>query len=348
MPSARSPNPATASTIAQQRRIFLRAAAIVAASVFLSRVLGFFREWAIAEQVGSNAITDAYYAAFTIPDILTYLLAGGALSITFLPVFLEYFAAQREEEAWHVFSVVLSGMSALLLVLLIPAELFAPALTRWIAPGFTPQQQQLVTHLTRIMLPAQAFFFIGGVLSAVQYARGRFLIPSLAPLLYNGLIITFGLLLGGRWGIQAFSWGVLSGSLLGNCLLQMYGVSKLSPQFRLSLNFRHPGFRRYLRLTIPIMVGFSFIFVDDWAIRWCGSFLVPASITWLGYGKTLMRVVVAMFGQAAGVASFPILARQAAEQKWPEMKAGLQDALQHVILAIVPVSILMAAASSIR
>ncbi|MBI4461117.1 MAG: murein biosynthesis integral membrane protein MurJ [Acidobacteria bacterium] len=324
----------------ERRRIFLRSAAIVAASVLLSRVLGFLREWAIAHQVGSNAITDTYYAAFTIPDILNYLLAGGALSITFLPVFVEYFTADREE-GWRVFSVVLSAMMAVLLVLLIVAEIYAPVFTYWIAPGFTAEQHRLLTYLTRIMLPAQAFFFIGGVLSAVQYAQGRFLIPSLAPLIYNAMIIAFGMLLARRWGIEAFSWGVLAGSILGNCLLQVYGVMKLSARFRPSFQFSHPGFRRFVRLSLPVMVGFSFIFVDDWVIRWFGSFLVPASITWLGYGKTLMRVVVAIFGQAAGVASFPILARLAAEKKREEMSESLQDSLRHVVLAIVPISVLM-------
>ncbi|OFW29694.1 MAG: murein biosynthesis integral membrane protein MurJ [Acidobacteria bacterium RIFCSPLOWO2_12_FULL_60_22] len=333
--------PPTASAT-QRRQLFLRSAAIVAASVFLSRVLGFLREWAIAHQVGSNAVTDAYYAAFTIPDILNYLLAGGALSITFLPVFLEYYTSRREEEAWHLFSSVLTAMTVLLLGLVVVAEVYAPVLTRWIAPGFTPEQHQIVTHLTRIMLPAQAFFFIGGVLSAVQYAQGRFLIPSLAPLIYNGMIIGSGILLAGRIGIQAFSWGVLGGSLLGNCLLQVYGVRRLSARFRVCFDFSHPGMRRFFRLTVPIMLGFSLIFVDDWAIRWCGSFLVPASITWLGYGKILMRVVVAVFGQAAGVASYPILARLAAEKKWEEMKEGLEDALRHVIVTIVPISALMA------
>ena len=323
----------------------MKSAAIVAASVFLSRILGFFRDWAIARQMGSNGATDAYYAAFTIPDILNYLLAGGALSITFMPVFLEYSTSENKEEAWRVFSIVLSVMSVLLLVFLIIAEVFAPQLTYWIAPGFKPAQHQMVTYLTRIMLPAQAFFFIGGVLSAVQYAQGRFMIPSLAPLIYNGMIIAFGVLLARRWGISAFSWGVVAGSFIGNFLIQVYGVMRLSARFRFSLDFRHPGFRRFMRLSIPIMLGFSLIFVDDWAIRWFGSFLVPGSITWLSYGKTLMRVVVAIFAQAAGVASFPLLARSVAEKKWAEMKEGLQNALRHVILAMVPVSALMAVLS---
>src|ERR1019366_9085843 len=119
-----TPDPSPSVAAARQRRIFLQSAAIVAASVFLSRILGFFREWTIAHQVGSNSITDAYYAAFTIPDILNYLLAGGALSITFIPVFLEYSASDREEESWRVFSIVLSAMMVLLSILLVVAEIF--------------------------------------------------------------------------------------------------------------------------------------------------------------------------------------------------------------------------------
>lgn len=337
-PTSDSSAPASAPS---QRRIFLKSAGIVAASVLLSRVLGFFREWAIAHQVGATGLTDAYYAAFTIPDVLNYLLAGGSLSITFLPVFLEYYVSEREEEAWRVFSIVLSVMSVLLLIFLVIAEIFAPQLTYWIAPGFQPSQHQLVTRLTRIMLPAQAFFVMGGVLSAVQYARGRFIIPSLAPLIYNGMIIGFGILLARQWGIAAFSWGVLGGSFLGNFLIQAYGAARLSARFRFVFDLRHPGFRRFLRLSIPIMVGFSLIFVDDWAIRWFGSFLIPASITWLNYGKVLMRVVVAIFAQAAGVASFPLLARSVAEKKFEELKQGLENALFHVILAMLPVSALM-------
>ncbi len=322
--------------------MFLRATMIVTVSVLLSRVLGFFREWALAAQVGSNALTDAYYAAFTIPDILNYLLAAGALSVTFVPVFLEYFMSRREEEAWRIFSTVLTTMTLLLIALLIIAEIYAPVLTGWLAPGFPPEQQALVTRLTRIMLPAQAFFFIGGVMSAVQYAQNRFLIPSLAPLIYNGMIILFGVLFSGRMGVEAFSWGVLAGSLIGNCLLQIYGAWCASARFRLALDWSHPGFRRFLRMTWPIMLGFSVIIVDDWAMRWFGSYLAAASISWLGYGKQLMRIVVGVFGQAAGVAAFPQMARLVAQQKWDEMRGSLENALRHVILTVVPASLLLA------
>src|SRR5277367_5306038 len=113
---------------------------IVMASVLLSRVLGFFREWTVAHQIGSNAVTDAYYAAFTIPDFLNYLVAAGSLSVTFIPVFAKYLAQDEEDEGWRVFSIVVGTMGLLLVAFVIACEIFAPHLVVLIAPGFGPQE----------------------------------------------------------------------------------------------------------------------------------------------------------------------------------------------------------------
>src|SRR6202163_3950763 len=176
------------------RRVFT-STAIVMGGILLSRVLGFFREWTVAHQVGSNAMTDAYYAAFTLPDFLNYLVAGASLSVTFIPVFTKYAAEDREDEAWRVFSTVITFMGVALTALVIAGEIFAPQLAQLIAPGFGPQEKQRVIFLTRLMLPAQICFYEGSILSAVQYAKGRFVIPSLAPLIYNIGIILGGILL---------------------------------------------------------------------------------------------------------------------------------------------------------
>src|ERR1700691_815487 len=186
--------------------------------ILASRLLGFFREWAVAHQVGSNAMTDAYYAAFTLPDFLNYLVAGASLSATFIPVFAKYSAEGREDEAWWVFSTVMTFMGALLAVLIVIGEIFAPQLAHLIAPGFAPAERP------RLMLPAQFCFYEGSILSAVQYAKGRFLIPSLAPVVYNVMIVLGGFLLASRFGMTGFAIGVLAGALLGNLLLQIYGA----------------------------------------------------------------------------------------------------------------------------
>jgi putative peptidoglycan lipid II flippase len=320
--------------------------AIVMGGILLSRFLGFFREWTVAHQVGSNSLTDAYYAAFTLPDFLNYLVAGASLSVTFIPVFTKYAAEQREEEGWWVFSTVMTLMGMSLILLIIAGEIFAPQLANVIAPGFRPQEKQQVIFLTRVMLPAQFCFYEGSILSAVQYAKGRFLIPSLAPVVYNMMIILGGLLLASRIGMTGFAVGVLVGAVLGNLLLQIYGASRVRARFRPNLNLRHPGFLLFLKLSIPIMLALSLAFTDDWIIRFFGSYLQPASITWLSYAKTLMRVPLGVVGQGVGVASFPFLAQLYSEGKLGELNRLLGSTLKGLIALLVPISALTIAQSA--
>jgi putative peptidoglycan lipid II flippase len=317
-----------------------RSTGIVMASVLASRALGFFREWTVAHQIGSNSITDAYYAAFTLPDFLNYLVAAGSLSLIFIPVFAKYVAENREEEAWHVFSTVITFMGLILAAFVIMAELYARPLVALIAPGFTPAEKVRVVFLTRLMMPAQFFFYQGGVLSAVQYAQGRFVVPSLAPVIYNIGIILGGILLSPRMGITGFAVGVVAGAFVGNFLLQVYGAAGVGARFHPNLDLRHPGFRLFLRLAIPIMLALSLTFTDDWFIRRFGSYLVPASITWLSYGKTLMRVPLGVVGQAVGVASFPFLAQLYSEKKFEELNRTLNTTLKGLLLILLPISAL--------
>ncbi len=333
------------STSALGRKI-AQSTGIVMASVLLSRVLGFFREWTVAHQIGSNAVTDAYYAAFTIPDFLNYLVAAGSLSLTFIPVFSKYLAQEEEDEGWHVFSIVVATMSLLLVAFVVACEIFAPRLVVLIAPGFGPQEKARVVFLTRVMLPAQFCFFMGGILSAVQYAKGRFVIPSLAPLVYNIGIILGGVLLASRIGITGFAVGVVAGALAGNFLLQVYGAARVGAKFHLSFNVRHPGFILFVKLAIPIMLALSLPFTDDWIIRWFGSYLQPASITWLSYAKALMRVPLGVVGQAIGVASFPVLAQLYSEKRLNELNEILHTTTKGLILMLVPIAALTMAESN--
>ncbi len=332
-------------TTASLNRRIVAASGIVMASVLLSRVLGFVREWTVARQIGSNAITDAYYAAFTLPDFLNYLVAGGSLSVTFIPVFAKYVAENREEEGWRAFSTVVSFMGLVLLGLVVAGEIFAAQLVGVIAPGFGPAERQRVIFLTRLMLPAQICFYEGSILSAVQYAKGQFVVPSLAPLIYNLGIILCGVLLSSRIGITGFAVGVLAGAIAGNFLLQVYGARRAGARFAPALDLRHPGFVLFLKLAIPIMLALSLSFTDDWIIRWFGSYLQAASITWLSYAKTLMRVPLGIVGQGVGVASFPFLAQLYSEKKFRELNDILNSTLKAMFLLLLPISALTIAES---
>ncbi len=321
------------------RRI-VQASGIVMGSVMISRFLGFFRDWTVAHQIGSNAMTDAYNSAFTLPDFLNYLVAGGSLSLTFIPVFTKYVAENREDEGWHVFSTVITAMGILLVGVIVVGEIYAPQLVQLITPGFSPVEKDRVIFLTRLMMPAQLCFYLGSILSAVQYAKGQFLVPSMASVVYNVGIILGGVLLSPRIGVTGFAVGVLAGAIVGNLLLQVYGATRAGVHFSPNLDIRHPGFWLFIKLTVPIMLALSLVFTDDWVIRWFGSYLVHGSITWLTYAKNLMRVPLGVVGQAVGVASFPFLAQLYSEGKLEELNRTLNATMKGMILLLMPISAL--------
>src|SRR5262249_37136334 len=142
-----------------------------------------------------------------------------------------------------------------------------------IAPGFSPEGRERVVFLTRLMLPAQFCFYQGSILSAVQYAKGRFVVPSLAPLIYNTMIILGGWLLAPAIGMTGFAVGVLAGAFIGNFALQFYGATAVGARYAPNLRLSHPGFLMFVRLAIPIMLALSLVFTDDWITRWFGSYL---------------------------------------------------------------------------
>jgi putative peptidoglycan lipid II flippase len=327
-------------TSASLTRRIAQASGIIMASVLASRVLGFFREWVVAHQIGANAITDTYYAAFTLPDFLNYLVAGGSLSLTFIPVFTKFAAENRKDEGWHVFSTVVTVMGALLVAVVAIGEIFAPHLVELVAPGFGPAEKARVIFLTRLMLPAQICFYQGSILSAVQYAKGQFVIPSLAPVVYNVGIILGGVLLSPKIGITGFAIGVLGGAVAGNFLLQVYGAKRAGARFRPNLDIHHPGFWLFIKLTIPIMLALSLVFTDDWIMRWFASYQVYGSISWLNYAKNLMRVPLGAVGQAMGVASFPFLAQLYSEGKLEELNRTMNGTMRGLILLLMPISAL--------
>jgi putative peptidoglycan lipid II flippase len=311
----------------------IRVASIVMmASVFLSRILGYARDAVIAWGHGATGATDAYFAAFTIPDFLNYLLAGGSLSITFIPIFSRYLAEGREDEGYRAFSGIVTAMGVLMALFVVAGEIFAERLIPLIAPGFPPAQVETAARLTRIVLPAQTFFYFGGLLMAVQYSHKRFLVPALAPLVYNAGIIAGGLALGPRYGMDGFAWGVLGGSFAGNFALQAWGAARTGLRFSPRIDLSDPGFREFVRLSIPIMLGFSLTVVDDWMLRVFGSLLAVGTITWINNARRLMQVPVGVLGQASGVASFPFLSGLAARGETDRMWETLSSTLRWVFL----------------
>ncbi|MEJ2154242.1 MAG: murein biosynthesis integral membrane protein MurJ [Desulfobacteraceae bacterium] len=315
---------------------------IMMASIFLSRVIGYVRESVIAAVAGADSAVDAYRVAFSLPEILNHVLASGFLSVTFIPIFSKYLANKDEDGAWNIFSVILTTFGSILAVLIILSMNFAPLIVPLLAPGRKdPEFLNMAVYLTRIILPAQLFFFAGGILMAVQFAKEQFWIPALAPLVYNLGIICGGLFLGPRIGVEGFSWGALAGAFIGNFLIQIFGARRVGLRFRFLFNLRHKDLHRYILLTLPLMVGLTMVFSMEIFTKLFGSYLKEGSIAWLDFAKTIMSMPVSFFGQAIGVAAFPYLARLAAEKRWMDLNRMLNTLLRFLTTLIIPTAILM-------
>jgi len=292
---------------------------LLMSAVMLSRVIGYVREAYIAWAFGAGPYTDAYVAAFTLPDFLNYLVAGGTASITFVAIYTRFLAEKREAEAQKTFSVIVTVMTAALTAGIVLAEIFTLPIERHIFPHFTSAQLQVCVHLTRILLPGQVFFYVGGVVSAVLLSRRLFLFPALGPLLYNVFIILGGIALAGRLGIASLAYGALAGSFLGPFLVNAVGAVRVGTGYRPSFDLRNPAFCEWVRLSIPLMLGVSLVTADDWILRYFASG-GAGDITRLNYAKRLFAVPIAVLGQATGQASLPFFARLFGERRLREFQ----------------------------
>ena len=318
-----------------------RASLILMASVLLSRVLGLVREMAIAWIGGVSSDVDAYQIAFLVPEILNHASGSGFLSITFIPIFTRCLMSGNEEEGWRSLSVILYGFGLLMAAALGLAWIFTEELLHWLAPGLhDPAVLKAAVRMSRILLPAQGCFFIGGLFSAVQYARGHFLFPALAPLVYNAGIITGGLLLG-RWiGMEGFSWGVLAGALIGHLVLQWFGARRVGMKWCGPVRLRHPVLKQYLLTTLPLILGMGMSFSTEIFYRFFGSYLTPGSISAINYGLRIVFMLAGVFGQAVGTAAYPHLSRLAAEGNMEELNRVLGTTIRYLAF-IIPVSVLL-------
>ena len=295
-------------------------------------MLGLVREAVLARTLGAGPETDAYWAAFLVPDFLNYLLAAGGLSIVFIPIFGAHLARGDERAAWAAFGTIANLLLAALALLLAAAWIWLPDLAPLVAPGFDAAAQARLVELTRIVLLAQPFHVIGGLLAAALQARDRHALPALAPLVYNLGIVVGGLLGGRSHGAEGFAWGVVAGSALGPFLLPFAGCLSLGLTWGPRVELRSPDLRAYLARSLPIMLGFSIVVVDDWFLRREGSRLGPGAVSVLSYAKSLMRVPVGVVGLAAGAALYPTLVRLAGAGQREELKRTLLGALRPLVL----------------
>lgn len=336
-----------------KRRLAVAAAFLVAATAG-SRVLGLVREIIMVSYLGLGPDMGAFTVAFKVPSLVRTLLADTALSAAFIPVFSGLLEKERRREAWQVAYTVTVLATAILGVVTVLGMIFAPAVVKVVAPGFSedPQIVALTIHLMRLMFPTVVILGVAGIFMGILNSYNHFTLPALAPIVWNLVIIGVVVAFSAGHGFMALAWGVLIGTVV-ELLMQVPAVWKRrwrpeagsspaadGPQaergspYRLTL--RSPEVRRVGILIGPVILSLGIInfnaFIDT-VVATLISIPAPAIID---KAFRLFQLPQGVFAIAIGTVLFPAFSRNAAAKRMAEFREDLSTGLRQIFFVTLP------------
>ncbi len=314
----------------------------------LDKILAFARFILISRKF-ELPLQDSFNAANNLPDLLFALISGGALAMAFVPILSQVITLRGRPAAWDLFSRIANLAFLVTAVLAIIIAIFANQIVRsqiGIAPGFGPEQQALITNLMRLNLIATIIFSISGLVMASLQANQHFLLPAMAPLLYNVGQIFGVVVLAPRFGIQGVVYGVIIGALL-HLGIQIPGLVKYQFHWTPSLNIREPILLETLRIIGPRLLTMfllqSMALVRDNLASRLGQDGAVSSLT---YGWMIMQVPETLLGTAIATAMLPTLAEFAARADWESFRTTMEKAIRVMLVLTIPVAVILAAGIS--
>jgi len=322
-----------------QTKTITSAAGVLAAMSLISGILGLFRDRLLAGSFGAGNELDIYYAAFRIPDFISMILVMGAISAAIIPIFSSYLVRSRQE-AWEFFANLLNLFLFFLIIISVILIIFVPQILSLIVPGFSGEKKELAITLTRIMFLSPIFLGISNAISGVLRVFRRFLVTSIAPIMYN-LGIIFGILFFVPWlGISGLAWGVVFGGFL-HLFVQLPIFLKTGFKPKIILNFSHPGFIKTIKLTLPRALGLAAGQINLIVITAIGSTLAVGSIAVFNLANNLQNLPITLIAISFSTAAFPFLALYSSKKDKEKLLEEFSSVFRQILFLIVPVSILI-------
>ncbi len=312
---------------------------------FVSRILGFVRDAAIARVFGAGAATDAFFVAFKLPNLLRRVFAEGAFSQAFVPILAEYRNRRGETETRDLVDHVTTLLALVLLLVTVLGVLAAPVIVYLSAPGFAanPVKFRTTIDLLRITFPYIFFISLTSLAGGILNTWSRFSVPAFTPTLLNLSFILFALVLVPYFDppILALAWAVLFGGLL-QLGFQLPFLRRIGMLPRLRLDWRDAGVWRVMRQMGPAIFGVSVGQISLLINTVFASFLVTGSVSWLYYADRLMEFPTGVLGVALGTILLPSLARSHADGTTGEFSQLLDWGLRLTLLLAVPATVALA------
>jgi len=324
--------------------VIIRAILLVFSSNLLAKILGFIITLIFAAKVGTTSAADAYTFAFVLPDLVNHIIAGSALSISFIPIFQGLSGDVDRQNRF--FSNVFTVGTAVSFAVLFIAYIFAPILLRVLAGSSITGEEavfSLTVKLTRIVLPAQLFFFWGSLFIGVQHANKQYKHTSLAAVLYNLLIIIFAVSLYNRLGIEAFAYGILSGAFFGHVIMQFIGAKRFLHSYKPQFDLRNKDLRLWFYNTLPLIFGLGVTFSNEFTFRFFGSRLEEGqgAIAALSYSYKIVMIVVVLFANSVASPVFPFLTQKANAKDYKGMEEVLMPIYLRVLCMIGAITVFL-------
>ena len=336
-------------------RTLTRAAFVVGFFSLAASFLGMFRDRMLAGYFGAGPELDVYYAAFRVPDFFFNTILVSITSSAFLPVLTRYLhkpgqktPARKGEEKNLLFpqeaqdfiesltSILMVGLFAVTLVLWI----IAPYLSRWIAPGFTPEQQQATVTLTRIMLISPIFLSFSGILSNILNLRNYFFFYSLTPFVYNLGSIFAILFFVPYYGITGLAWGIVLGAIL-HFAIQFFPAFSMGLKIKWQWNPFHPGIKKVFLMMLPRSFHLGLLQGNLIITTLLASILPTGSLTVFTLANNIQGLPLGLFAASFAIAIFPTLSILAAKEDTEKFRQEFSHVMCQILFFIIPLSVMI-------
>jgi putative peptidoglycan lipid II flippase len=317
-------------------------AILIGTASVLSRIAGLIRDFLLASHFGAGRTLDMYNEAFLLPDFIFKTMVLGALSSSFIPIFLEYWMKEGEEgreEAWRVANGVLNTILLGAVTFAIIVFVFAGPIIARMAPGFTTDEVKITADLTRIMLVSMIFFAVSNVVSSILNALRKFISYGLAPIFYNLGIIMGIIVLVPLFGIQGLAIGVVLGAFL-HLAVQVPSLIRTGFHLHGGVGWSHPGVHKILMLMAPRSLGLAIQQLSEFVAKGIGSTLAAGSISVYNFANNLLYFPISVFGISLAVSVFPVFTEVMIRKDHAAFVHHFSKTVRRILVVLVPISVL--------
>ncbi|MDE2637399.1 MAG: murein biosynthesis integral membrane protein MurJ [Chloroflexota bacterium] len=326
-------------SLLQRNRRIARSTLTVMIAFAIAKLISLAQTLIIAQVFGVGPELDAYVAANRIPELIVILISGGALTHAFIPIFSAFLARGDLDAAWNLSSNLISTIFMLALAISAIVFLLAPWLvSNLVAPGFDPPTARNTVETMRILLLSTIIFAISGIFSGILNSHQHFLLPALAPIMFDIGILAGVLFLLPRFGVHGIALGAVLGAAL-HFSIQLPGLIRYRMKFRFELCLNNPQLWRVIRLMLPRIGGLGVFSLNFLVMNNIASRLGVGSVSALDWGWRLMQIPQTLLGTAMGIVIFPTLAALSEMNDLTGKRDAMSGALRFILISSIPSAI---------